>query len=132
MKKGKQNNSLPSIVELEEMCKHISEQEKKAQQAERDSIKYMQCVYLSEHIGSMYRGIVTSVMDAGLFVEIEENGCNGFVRPSLMEGDTFVIDTNNYCAKGNITGRIIRLGDEVMVKVMSVDMVKKQIDLKII
>jgi RecJ-like exonuclease len=109
-----------------------TEWRKKAQKAERDSIKYMQCIYMSERVGKVYKGIVTSVTDYGLFVEIAENKCEGLVRLSEIGGDTFIADTDNYCVKGFNTGEKIRLGDEVMIVVKSVDVEKKNINFTLI
>lgn len=124
--------SLPNIAKLDTKCGHLSEREKKAQKAERDSIKYMQCIYMSEHIGKIFKGMVTSVTDYGIFVSIEENGCDGLVRLSEISGDTYLADVDNYRVKGHNTGNIIRLGDEVMVSVKSVDIEKKNINLMLI
>jgi ribonuclease R len=68
---------------------------------------------MSDFIGKIFKGIVTSVMEYGVFVEISENGCEGLVRLSEINGDTFIADVNNYCIKGFNTGEVIRLGDEV-------------------
>jgi len=124
--------TLPKIEKLESRCQHLSEREKKAQKAERDSIKYMQCVYMSENIGKVFKGIVSSVTDYGLFVEILENKCDGFIKLSDINGDTYQADTNNHCIKGYNTGHKIRLGDMVHVIVSSVDIEKKNINLSLI
>ena len=124
--------ALPNIAKLDAKCGHLSEREKKAQKAERDSIKYMQCIYMSDNVGKIYKGMVTSVTDYGLFVSIEENGCDGLVRLNEIGGDTYLAETENYRVKGYNTGNIIRLGDEVMVVVKSVDIEKKNINLTLI
>lgn len=122
----------PKLEKLEAKCVYLSEREKKAQKAERDSIKYMQCIYMAENVGRIYKGIVTSVAEYGLFIEIEENKCEGLVRLSEIGGDTYMADVNNYCVKGFNTGQSIRLGDEVMVVVKSVDVEKKNINLTLL
>ena len=124
--------TLPKIEKLESRCQHLSEREKKAQKAERDSIKYMQCVYMSDNIGKVFKGIVSSVTDYGLFVEILENKCDGLIKLSDINGDTYQADTNNHCVKGYNTGHKIRLGDMVHVIVSSVDIEKKNINLSLI
>lgn len=124
--------TLPKIEKLEAKCQHLSEREKKAQKAERDSIKYMQCVYMSDNIGKIFEGIVSSVTDYGLFVEILENKCDGFIKLSDINGDTYQTDVNNHCVKGYNTGHKIRLGDVVHVIVSSVDIEKKNINLSLI
>ncbi len=126
------SKTLPSISKIEAKCLHLSEREKKAQKAERDSIKYMQCIYMSDKIGKVFKGMVTSVTDYGLFITIDDNGCDGLVRLSDITGDTYVSDTENYRIKGHNTGNIIRLGDIVHVVISSVDIEKKNINLTLI
>lgn len=122
----------PKLEKLETRCVHLSEREKKAQKAERDSIKYMQCIYMSEHVGKVFEGIVSSVAEYGVFVEILENKCEGLIKLSEISGDTYQVDMSNYCVKGFNTGDKIRLGDMVHVVVSSVDIEKKNINLTMI
>lgn len=126
------SKTTPKIEKLEAKCSHLSEREKKAQKAERDSIKYMQCMYMNDNIGKVYKGMITSVTDYGLFVTITENGCDGLIRTSEIGGDTYVADVNNYCVKGFNTGNVLRLGDEVNIVVKSVDIEKKNINLTLL
>jgi len=127
-----EEKTIPKLEKLEGRCLHLSEREKKAQKAERDSIKYMQCIYMAEHLGKVFKGVVSSIQDYGVFVEIPENGCEGMIRLSDINGDTWSADTNNYCIKGYNTGDKIRLGDEVHVIVSGVDIEKKNINLSLI
>ena len=117
---------------LEARCKHCSEREIKAQKASRDSIKYKQCEYLLDKIGKVYKGIITSVTDYGIFVEMRENNCEGLIRLSDIGGDTFQSDLPNYRLIGYNTGEVIRLGDEVTVVIKAVDIERKTIDLTLI
>lgn len=126
------HKSTPKVEKLEAKCIYLSERERKAQKAERDSIKYMQCLYMTERIGKVYKGIITSVAEYGLFVEIIESKSEGLVRISDIGGDTFVPDLNNYCVKGYNTGEVIRLGDEVNIVVSSVDVERKNINFTLI
>jgi ribonuclease R len=126
------NKPTPKLDKLESKCTYLSDRERKAQKAERDSIKYMQAIYMNERIGKVYKGIITSVLDFGIFVEIAENRCEGLVNVRDIGGDTFVADMENYCLKGYNTGEIIRLGDEVQVVVSSVDIEKKNINFTLI
>jgi ribonuclease R len=84
----------------------------------------MQCVYMSDFIGKIFKGIVTSVMEYGVLLRYLK-WCEGLVRLSEINGDTFIADVNNYCIKGFNTGEVIRLGDEVRVVVSNVDLEKK-------
>ena len=126
-----ENKPTPKIDKLETKCNHLSEREKKAQKAERDSIKYMQCIYMSKNVGKIYKGIVTSVAEYGLFVEIQENKCDCLVRLVSIAG-TWTADINNYCIKEYNTGQTIKLGDEVMVVISKVDVERKNIDATLI
>jgi len=123
---------MPKMEKLEARCLYLSERERKAQKAERDSIKYMQTLFMSERVGKIYHGIVTSITEYGMFVEIIENKCEGLVRYSEIGGDTFVPDVKNYTIKGYNTGETIRLGDEVQIVVSSVDIEKKNINFTLI
>jgi ribonuclease R/exosome complex exonuclease DIS3/RRP44 len=121
----------PKMDKLESRCQYLSERERKAQKAERDSIKYMQAIYMSERIGNVYKGLITSVTEYGMFVEIAENKCDCMVRLVEMNG-SWVSDLNNYCLKETNTGKRLRLGDELMVIISSVDIEKKNINVKIL
>ncbi len=121
----------PSIEQLEHWALYLSNCELKAQKAERESIKYMQSVYMSQRIGFLYKGIITSITEYGVFVELIENKVDGMVRVSEIQGDTYITDLKHYCVKGHNTGRVIRLGDEVLVQVTSVDIERKNINLMI-
>ena len=126
------NKSMPKIEKLESKCQYLSERERKAQKAERDSTKYMQCLYMASRVGKVYKGLVTSVQDYGVFVEIQETHCEGLIRLSEIGGDIFTADTLNYCIKGFNTGEVIRLGDEVHIVVKDVDVERKNINLTLI
>jgi len=117
---------------LEARCKHISEREIKAQKASRDSDKYMQCIYMSERVGKLFKGRISSVQEYGVFVSIDENGCEGLVRLSEIGGDTFTADVLNHCVIGHNTGEKIHLGDEIDIVVKGVDVERKNIDFTLI
>lgn len=116
---------------LEARCKHLSERERKAQKASRDSVKYKQCEYMADKINNIYEGVVISVMEYGLFVEMPDTGCEGMIRLSEVEGDTYMADVDNHKIVGFNTGHTIKLGDKVMVKVKHVDIERKNIDLSL-
>lgn len=125
------SKTVPKLEKLEARCIHLSEREKKAQKAERDSIKYMQCIYMSDNIGKVYKGIISSVTDFGVFVTIPENGCEALLKLSNIKG-TWQTDMANYCIKEYNTQESIRLGDLVNVIISSVDLERKSIDCSII
>ena len=125
------SKTLPNINKLEAQCIHISEMEKRAAKASRDSIKYMQCLYMQNKIGKIYKGIVSSVQDYGIFIELSETKTDCLVKTSNISG-TWISDSANYQIKEYNTGEVIRLGDEVNVVISMVDVEKKTIDATLI
>ncbi|PRY15012.1 RNAse R [Pontibacter ummariensis] len=117
--------------EYEERCRHSSEMEKRAADAERASIKYKQVEFMKDTIGNQYKGIVSGVTEWGIFVEIEENKCEGMVRLSDLNDDYYELDANNYRIIGRQSKRIISFGDEVLVEVKSANLNDRTIDLEL-
>ncbi|MFD2246719.1 ribonuclease R [Pontibacter ruber] len=116
----------------EERCRHSSEMEKRAADAERASIKYKQVEFMKDTIGNQYKGIVSGVTEWGIFVEIEENKCEGMVRLSSLNDDYYELDSDNYRVIGRQSKRIISFGDEVLVEVMSANLADRTIDLELV
>ncbi|MFD2584464.1 ribonuclease R [Pedobacter vanadiisoli] len=111
---------------------HASAMEKRAADAERASIKYKQAEYLENNIGTAYKGIISGVTEWGMYVEIEENKCEGMIRLRDISDDFYVLDEKNYCIIGQRKKRKYQLGDEVMIRVKKVDLSKRQIDFTLI
>ncbi len=116
----------------EKMCQHASQMEKKAADAERASIKYKQAEYLQDNIGNIYAGIISGVTEWGMYVEIEENKCEGMIRLRDISDDFYTLDEKNYCIVGQRKKRKYQLGDEVNIKVKRVDLGKRQIDFSLV
>jgi ribonuclease R len=119
---GKQGNP----VKIEEQAKWCSSRELIAAKAQRDSIKYKQAEYLQDRIGQVFDGIVTGVLDRGIYAEIIENKCEGLIRLETLNGK-WTADVDKYLAY-NEFGEQIRLGDPIKLVVKSVDLEKKQIN----
>lgn len=113
-------------------CVHSSAMEKRAADAERASVKYKQAEYLENNIGTEYKGIISGVTEWGMYVEIEENKCEGMIRLRDISDDFYVLDEKNYCIIGQRKKRKYQLGDEVMIRVKKVDLSKRQIDFTLI
>ncbi|UKT65192.1 ribonuclease R [Pedobacter mucosus] len=111
---------------------HSSAMEKRAAEAERASIKYKQAEYLENNIGTEYKGIISGVTEWGMYVEIEENKCEGMIRLRDISDDFYVLDEKNYCIIGQRKKNKYQLGDEVMIRVKKVDLSKRQIDFTLI
>lgn len=118
--------------ELEEKCKHSSEREKLATDAERASIKFMQVKFMQDKVGEIYGGTVSGVSDFGLFVELEDNKCEGLVRMKNLSDDFYTFNPDNYAIEGRRTGKIYRMGDEVTIRVLKADLSKKQLDFDLV
>lgn len=127
-----ENKTETNVSRLEGRCTHLSERERKAQKASRDSIKYMQCIYMSDKVGKVYKGVVSSITDYGMFVEMPDVGCEGMVRISEIGGDTFFAKMDEHCIEGYNTKERIRLGDDINIVVKAVDVERKTIDLMLI
>ena len=114
--------------EYEEYCEHSSDMEQLAASAERASIKYKQVEYMSERLGQVYDGVISGVTDWGIYVELNENKCEGMIPIRCLDDDYYEFDEKNYCIVGRHTGKRYQLGDELTVKIAKADLVKKQLD----
>ncbi|PJR03672.1 ribonuclease R [Avrilella dinanensis] len=116
----------------EEKCGHCSNREVMATNAERDSIKYMQVKFMSEHIGEEFVGVISGVTEWGIYVEIIDNKCEGMIRTREIRDDYYTFDEKQYALVGEATGNTYQLGDEVIVKVKNTDLVQKHLDFSLV
>lgn len=112
----------------EELCEHSSAMEQTAASAERASIKYKQVEFMSERIGNVYDGVISGVTEWGLYVEVNENKCEGMVSMRDLGNDYYEFDEKNYCLIGRRHHRKFSLGDPVKIKVARANLEKKQLD----
>lgn len=112
----------------EEKCVHSSTMENLATQAERDSVKYMQVKYMKDHQDEEFLGVISGVTEWGIFVEIISNKCEGMCRIREIKEDYYTFDDKQYALVGQVSKKLLQLGDEVYVKVKNADLVKKQLD----
>jgi len=117
-----------ALDKLEEECKHSSAMEQLAASAERSSIKYKQVEYMADHLGEVYSGVISGVTEWGLYVELDDNKCEGLVPVRDLADDFYDFDEKNYSLVGRHHGHRYRLGDSVQVKVARCDIAKKQLD----
>ena len=113
---------------FEDSCRHSSDMENLAANAERDSIKYMQVKYMQDHQDQDFLGVISGVTEWGVYVEIMINKCEGMVRLQDLRDDHYIFDKDEYAAVGQRTHNSYQLGDEVYVKVKNADLVKKHLD----
>lgn len=117
---------------LEMLCKHSSDMEQLAANAERASIKYKQVEYMNDHLGEEYDGVISGVTEWGLYVEINDNKCEGLVPVRDLADDFYDLDEKNYCLVGRRNNHRYRLGDNIRVKVARANLDKKQLDFAIV
>lgn len=115
----------------EEMCKHSSDMETRAANAERASIKYKQVEFMADKIGQVFKGVISGVKDWGIYVEIEENKCEGMVPMHELTDDFYEYDEKNYCIIGRRLHKKYQLGDDIEVEVVRANLEKKQLDFRI-
>ncbi|MFB6341524.1 ribonuclease R [Saccharicrinis sp. FJH62] len=118
--------------QYEDMCQHSSDMEQLAAQAERSSIKYKQVEFMKDKLGEEFDGVISGVTEWGIYVELEENKCEGMVPLRDLDDDFYVFDDANYCITGRRTNKTYRLGDAVRIKVASANLEKKQLDFQLL
>jgi ribonuclease R len=112
----------------EEMCKHSSEMERRAAEAERASIKYKQVEFMKDHIGDDFDGVISGVTEWGFYVELNESKCEGLVHIRELDDDYYFFDEDNYAIIGRRNKKTYQLGDSVKIKIVKADLEKKQLD----
>jgi ribonuclease R len=117
-------------AKYEEFCKHSSDMEQRASEAERASIKYKQVEFMADQVGKTFEGIISGVAEFGIFVEIIENKCEGMVSMREMNDDYYEFDEDNYCITGRRTGKSYQLGDKVKIEILRANLLKKQLDFR--
>ena len=121
-----------SEAKYEDLCDHSSNMEQIAANAERASIKYKQVEFMSERLGQIYDGVISGVTEWGLYVELNENKCEGLVPVRDLDDDYYEFDEKNYCLRGRRKNKIYSLGDAITVRVARANLEKKQLDFELI
>lgn len=132
-----EQNLLPDVYyrvkkeKLEEQCKHISMQERKAMEAERESVKYKQAEYMEKHLGQEFDGVISGMSERGIFVTLTETLCEGMVSFDSM-GEPFRELNSKLRVKGMYSGRELKTGDAIRVKVVRTDLSRRVIDMELV
>ncbi len=116
----------------EDRCKHSSDMENLAANAERDSVKYMQIKFMQDHKDQEFAGVISGVTEWGIYVEIIENKCEGMVRIRDIKDDYYTFDERQYAIVGERTRKTYQLGDEVKVMVKDSDLIKRHLDFSLL
>jgi ribonuclease R len=123
---------IPHKEELEKTCKHASEREKKAAEAERASIKYKQVEFMLDKIGQSFQGHVSGLTRWGMFVELVDTKVEGMIPLNTMSDDIYRFDERKNQIIGQRYGEIFDFGDKVNIVVHGADLIQKQLDFRIL
>jgi ribonuclease R len=117
------------IKKLEQQCRHCSERERAAMEAERAANKYKQVEFMRQYIGDEFDAVISGVASFGFWAETVEHKCEGLVSLlSLQDYDEFRHIEADYCLVGRRGGWKFRMGDKVRIKVISANLGKRQLD----
>jgi ribonuclease R len=117
---------------LEKKCKHSSDMEQKAAEAERASTKYKQAEYLQSYVGRVFSGVISGVTEWGIYVELSENKCEGLVRLNTLFDDHYLFDEDQRIIVGKRNKKKFQIGDPVRVQVKKSDPIKRTIDFTLV
>ena len=113
---------------FEELCEHSSDMEQTAQNAERESIKYKMVEFMGDKLGECFDGHISGIQSYGIYVEIDENHCEGMVPIRDLKGDYYEFDETHYQLIGRRHHNKYQLGDPIRIKVARANLEKRQLD----
>ena len=119
-------------TKYEDMCDHSSEMEQIAANAERASIKYKQVEFMGERLGQEFDGTISGVTEWGIYVEINENKCEGMIPMRELDDDYYDFDEKSYCLTGRRYHKKYSLGDPIRIKVARANLERKQLDFALV
>ncbi|MFV0366404.1 MAG: ribonuclease R [Mangrovibacterium sp.] len=119
-------------AKYEDNCKHCSERENLAVNAERSSIKYKQVEFMQDKIGQQFQGVISGLTDWGIYVELNENKCEGMIPMRELDDDFYIFDEKEYCLYGQHSGKKFHLGQELTVEIARTNLDRKQLDFRLI
>lgn len=116
---------------LELKCKHISRQERKATDAERESTKYKQVEFMKAHIGDTFEGVISGIIERGIFVETVNSKCEGMI-PFERMNERFDVGSGRLKVTGRRSGRVMKMGDTIRVRIVGADLEKRRIEMELV
>jgi ribonuclease R len=119
------------LNKLQEQCQHVSNMERKAQRAERDSIKYKQAEYMQKFIGQQFEGRISGIIDRGIFVTVISTHAEGMVSFEVLD-EYFTVDPSGLRAVSTSGDMVFRMGDIVKVRILDADPQKRQIEMELV
>lgn len=121
-----------STGELQTLGFESSQRERRADDASRDVMGYLKCLYLQPRVGESFEATITSALEFGLFVQLKEMPIDGLVHISQIPGDYWELEDGGMGLKGQRTGRRWQMGDAVTVRLNRVDLTQRQIDFELL
>lgn len=116
---------------LESRCRHVSEQERRANDAERESIKYKQVEFIEKHVGEVFEGQISGMMDRGVFVQLKGSMVEG-MAPFSHFPEPYDVDDSRLKARARYSGHVIKMGDTVQAQILFADLARRQVEMRII
>ncbi|MCF8238391.1 MAG: ribonuclease R [Saprospiraceae bacterium] len=116
---------------LEAKCLHISQQERRAMDAERESIKYKQVEFIEKHVGEIFEGQISGMMDKGIFVQLKGSLVEG-MAPFSNFPEPFEVDDSRLKTRGKHSGTVLKMGDTINVQIMRADLAQRQVEMRVI
>lgn len=115
---------------LPEVTKHASEMERRAEEAERETVKLKKVEYMQQHLGEIFKGVISSITKWGMYVELP-NTVEGLVHVANMRDDHYEYDGNRYELIGMHTNKVYKLGQRIWIRVTGTDRLLRTIDFEI-
>ena len=131
-KGGKDSGVGPSRDQMARLCEVSSHRSRRAEEAERDVKDRLKCIYMKDHIGMEFAGMVSGVTSFGLFVELDYGAVNGLVHVTSLQNDYYHFDPVSHRLEGERTGRVYQLADRVRVRVKDVNVQERKIDFALV
>ncbi len=116
---------------LEDNCRHISERERAAVKAERESTSYFQVLYIKDHVGEEFDGTVAGIIERGVFVSLIDNYCEGFVPFQHMD-ERYELGADRLVATAVKSGSKLQMGSNVRVQIVSADLDSRRIEMSLV
>jgi len=121
-----------STAELQTLGAESSQRERRADEAARDVMGYLKCLYMQPRVGESFDATISSALEFGLFVQLKEMPIDGLVHISAIPGDYWELENGGMGLVGQRTGRRWQMGDSVRVRLSRVDLTQRQIDFELV
>ena len=131
LSKKKSRDFYISDEEMLLLGEHCSMTERRADEATRDAVDWLKCEYMLDKLGQQYDGIITSVTNFGIFIELQDFYVEGLVHVTALKHDYYHFDAVHHRLIGERSNKMYRLGDPVRVTIARVDLDERKIDFEL-